>query len=357
MRVLLAFVSVAFVALGVVGVQAAPALERPPQLIAIAFDNCTENERWHDWSDFAGEMNRGGERVGFTFFVSGINFLANAKKHIYQGPHQARGASRINFGGTQDDVRRRIAFINAMYRQGHEIASHAVGHFDGRRWSASEWSAEFNSFDGLVRNIASNNELAPEERLAFSPNEVVGFRAPYLAHSPGLYTALAARGFRYDTSGTGPSHAWPEKRDGIWRFNLAGIRVSGSGRATLSMDYNFLVAQSGIGGIAARREEFRRQMLDSYLNYFRANYTGNRAPIHIGHHFTDYQNGAYRDALKSFVRAVCGLLEVRCVTYKTLADFMDRLSPQMLAAYRNGDFERVPVQASDVASATLGGAR
>ena len=98
-------------------------------------------------------------------------------------------------------------------------------------------------------------------------------------------------------------------------------------------------------------------MLDSYLNYFRANYTGNRAPIHIGHHFTDYQNGAYRDALKIFARAVCGLPEVRCVTYKTLADFMDRLAPEMLAAYRNGDFERVPVQASDVASATLGGAR
>ncbi len=351
MKVLLAFVGVAF---GVVGSQAAPVLERPPQYISIAFDNCTENERWQDWSDFAGEMNRDGERVRFTFFVSGINFLANARKHIYQGPHQTRGVSRINFGGTQDDVRRRIAFINAMYRQGHEIASHAVGHFDGKRWSASDWSAEFNSYDGLLKNIAGNNELSPEERLAFQPKDVVGFRAPYLAHSPGLYTALAERGFRYDTSGTGPFGAWPEKRDGIWRFNLAEMRISGTGRATLSMDYNFLVAQSGVGAIASRREEFRRQMLDSYLNYFRANYTGNRAPVHIGHHFSDYQNGAYRDALKSFVRTVCGLPEVRCVTYRTLADFMDGLSPQMLAAYRKGDFERVPVSASDVASAATG---
>ena len=76
---------------------------------------------------------------------------------------------------------------------------------------------------------------------------MVGFRAPYLAHSPGLYATLAERGFRYDTSGTAPSGAWPEKRDGIWRFNLAEIRIAGSGRATLSMDYNFLVAQSGAG--------------------------------------------------------------------------------------------------------------
>ena len=43
-------------------------------------------------------------------------------------------------------------------------------------------------------------------------------------------------------------------------------------------------------------------MLDTYLDYFNANYTGNRAPLHIGHHFTDYQRGAYREALKTFAR-------------------------------------------------------
>jgi hypothetical protein len=36
---------------------------------------------------------------------------------------------------------------------------------------------------------------------------------------------------------------------------------------------------------------------------------------------------------------------------------MDGLSAQTLAAYRKGDFEREPVQASDVASATTGAAR
>ncbi len=337
--------------------QAAHAVERPPQFIAIAFDNCTENERWQDWTDFAADMNRDGDKLRFTFFVSGINFLANAKKHVYQGPNQVRGASRVNFGGSQDDVRRRIGFINALHRQGHEIASHAVGHFDGRGWSQAQWNAEFASFDALMSNIAANNELAPDEGLAVSPKDLAGFRAPYLAHSPGLYATLAERGFRYDTSGTAPSYAWPEKRDGIWRFNLAGIRLSGSGRSTLSMDYNFLVAQSGAAPIASRREEFRRQMLDSSLGYFRTNYTGNRAPLHIGHHFSDYQNGAYRDALKSFARAVCGLPEVRCVTYKTLADFMDGLSPEMLAAYRKGDFPRAPEPAFDVASGPAGVAR
>ncbi|MET0277590.1 MAG: hypothetical protein ABW198_04575 [Pseudorhodoplanes sp.] len=338
------------VVVGVIISHTASAVERPPQFIAIAFDNCTENERWQDWTDFAADMNRDGDKLRFTFFVSGINFLATPKKHLYQGPNQTRGASRINFGGTPDDVRKRIGFINALHRQGHEIGSHAVGHFDGRAWSAAQWLTEFSSFDFLMSNAAANNELAPDEGLAVAPNDMAGFRAPYLAHGAGLYAALAERGFRYDTSGTAPSHAWPEKRDGIWRFNLASIRMSGSGRSTLSMDYNFLVAQSGAAPISALREHFRQQMLDSYLAYFRANYAGNRAPIHIGHHFSDYQNGAYRDALKSFARAVCGLPEVRCVTYRTLADFMDGLNEQKLADYRAGRFDRATMPAILVSS-------
>lgn len=335
------------------------AVDRPPQFVAIAFDNCTELDRWQEWTDFAAELNRGGERIRFTFFVSGINFLANGNRHLYQAPGQPRGTSRINFGGSAEDVRRRVAFMNTLYRGGHEIASHAVGHFDGRSWPQAAWTAEFAAFDSLVRNVAVNNALAGGEGFAFEPKDIVGFRAPYLAHSPGLYATLAERGFRYDTSGTMPSHAWPEKRDGIWRFNLAGIKLAGSGRATLSMDYNFLVAQSGAAPIASRREHFRQQMLDSYLNYFRANYAGNRAPIHIGHHFTDYQNGAYREALKTFARTVCGLPEVRCVTYKALADFMDTLKPETLAAYRKGDFPRAgePAFAGVAADETAGVAR
>ena len=70
-------------------------------------------------------------------------------------------------------------------------------------------------------------------------------------------------------------------------------------------------------------------MLQTYLDYFKSNYAGGRAPLHIGHHFTDYQNGAYREALKVFARAVCGLPRVRCVTYGKLADFMDALTPRL----------------------------
>ena len=73
---------------------------------------------------------------------------------------------------------------------------------------------------------------------------MIGFRAPYLAKSPGLYPALRNHGFRYDTSGVGPSDAWPEKIDGHLAFQSRDAEDSGSGKGTLSMDYNFFVAHS-----------------------------------------------------------------------------------------------------------------
>jgi hypothetical protein len=325
-------------------------VERPPQFVVMAFDNCTELERWQELTDFAAEMNRDGERVHFTFFVSGTNFIANESRHIYQGPQQRRGTSRINFGGSRDDVRRRVNYANALHRSGHEIASHAVGHFNGASWSAADWDKEFGAYGEILKNVGSNNAL-PDVSLAIAASGVIGFRAPYLAKSAGLYATLKNRGYRYDTSGIAYPDAWPEKVDGIWRFNLALLRIAGSGRGTLSMDYNFFMAHSRATDDPRRYQMAREQTLATYLKYFKTNYTGNRAPLHIGHHFADMQGGAYNEALKSFARAVCGLPEVRCVTYAKLADFMDRQGADTLAAYRKGDFARAVAPVLNVAQA------
>jgi peptidoglycan/xylan/chitin deacetylase (PgdA/CDA1 family) len=321
---------------------AAPAraeVDRPPQFVVMAFDNCTELETWQELADFAAEANSHGKRIHFTFFVSGINFIADAIRMIYQGPQQPRGLSRINFGGSPEQVRRRVDYVNALHSSGHEIASHAVGHFNGSGWSAGDWQTEFRSFHDVLSNVGPNNGLT-DTKLAFPLTQVVGFRSPYLAKNAGLYAALKQSRFRYDASGVGRSDAWPERIDGIWRFNLAMLRIAASGKNTLSMDYNFFVAHSRAVTDPRRFAMAREQMLATYLHYFTSNYAGNRAPLHIGHHFSAMQGGAYNDALKSFARAVCGLPEVRCVTYTELADFMDRQSAENLAAYRKGEFAR-----------------
>jgi peptidoglycan/xylan/chitin deacetylase (PgdA/CDA1 family) len=346
-RLLSRFVVLLIAALAV-GRASAVAVDRPPQYVVIAFDNCTELERWKEWSDFAASMNRDGDRVHFTFFVSGVNFIAERNKTVYEAPHARRGSSRINFGGTLDDVRSRILFINELRRRGHEIASHAVGHFDGRHWSAADWKREFASFDRAFSNVAANNGLPRASGFDFPVTDIAGFRAPYLATSPGLYTVMNAGRFRYHANGDAQSDAWPVKENNLWRFSLANLRIAGLRRKTLSMDYNFLVAQSMGLAVARNRELYRQQMLATYLDYFKTSYTGNRAPLHIGHHFTDYQNGAYREALKTFARAVCGLPEVRCVSYRMLADILDAQSPETLAVWRKGGFAHADMPAIDL---------
>ena len=330
-------------------VAAQAGVERPPQFVVMAFDNCTELERWQELTDFAAEMNKDGERLHFTFFVSGINFIADAQRNIYEGPHQRRGTSRINFGGSPEAVRKRVDYVNELHARGHEIASHAVGHFNGGGWSAADWDKEFRAFGDILDKVGSNNGL--DSKLAFASKQVSGFRAPYLAKSAGLYAALKDGGFRYDTSGVMQPNLWPEKVDGVWRFNLAILKLHGSDRKLASMDYNFFVAQSRAVLDPNRQDAHREQMLQTYLAYFKANYTGNRAPLHIGHHFFDYQGGAYRGALKAFARAVCGLPEVRCTTYAKLADFMDAQNAGTLAAYQAGDFPRAGEPAVRVAAA------
>jgi hypothetical protein len=317
-------------------------VDRPPQYVLMAFDNCTELDRWQELSDFSSRMNKNADIVHFTFFISGINFVADSYRNVYQGPHQRRGASNINFGGSQQDVLSRIRFVNDLRARGHEIASHAVGHFSGKSWSVADWGKEFDEFGEVLNNVGPNNRLGAEAALKFSAGDIVGFRAPYLDRSPGLYTVLKERGFRYDTSGSGSINTWPEKTGGIWRFNLAALKLEGTREMPLSMDYNVFMVQTRATHGPLNDEVVRGQTLRAYLNYFRTNYLGGRAPLHIGHHFFNYQNGAYNSALKSFAGAVCGLPEVKCVTYTALADFLDGQSLETLSAFRRGDFPRAP---------------
>jgi hypothetical protein len=315
-------------------------VRRPPQFVLMAFDNCTELDRWLDLTNFVTDMKAQNIPVHFTFFVSGVTFLSGKKRDLYMGPHHMRGESSIDFGGSPDDVRRRVALINGLHSLGSEIGSHAVGHFHGgeENWTANDWRSEFQAYKMMFLNVAGNNGLPSQVTFDFNFNEIVGFRAPHLSTSPGLYTALKENKFRYDTSSDNAPTDWPKKKGGIWRFNLANLKIAGTGKKTLSMDYNFYATQSHEQDDPDNYDLYRRQMLDTYVAYFKSNYTGNRAPINIGHHFYPYQGGVYHQALQAFARLVCGLPDVRCVTYTQLADFMDKLDQSTLAAYQSGDF-------------------
>jgi hypothetical protein len=116
---------------------------------------------------------------------------------------------------------------------------------------------------------------------------------------------------------------WPKKINNIWSFPLAQLTISGSGRKTLSMDYNFYYTQSGgREGSPELFPEYEREMYDTYMAYFNFNYHGNRAPIHIGHHFSLWNGGAYWKATQRFAAEVSKKEDVICGTYKDLLKFV-----------------------------------
>lgn len=323
---------------------------RPPQLIALAFDNCGQTDFWRASRQFAQEMKAIKIKVDFTYFLSGVYFLSERTKQLYHGPRKPDGSSEIGFATNDADLLERLNQIQSALNEGHEIGSHAVGHFDGSSWSAADWEYEFSTYLSLLKNVFKNNQLDPRQvgqPFKLLPSDITGFRTPYLAVSAGTAKSLSAFHFRYDTSLIESSDYWPKKINvtpevskGYWNFPLAILTLAGTNQKTISMDYNFYMAQSNAEDDLGHAPFYEQQMVDTYMQYFLTNYHGNRAPLQIGHHFSQMNGGAYWRAMKRFAREVCSKPEVKCVTYSRLADFMDKLSPETLAAYQAGKFKR-----------------
>lgn len=317
---------------------------RPPQYVVLGFDGSKSISFWNDTRSFTKQMSEKNINVPFTYFLSGVVFLKDTQKKLYKGPKHSAGQSEISYGGTQDDLVNRIQQVNLAISEGHEMASHANGHFDGgaERWSESDWTLEFNVFNWLLINVLQNNSLPNSvEPLNLNPEkDISGFRAPYLGVTAGLWSTLKNFKYQYDTSRVSEPNYWPQKLNGVWNFPLAMLRVVDTNKKTLSMDYNFYVADTGAKPDPANAATYRSRMKRSYLKYFEANYKGNRAPLHIGHHFSLWNGGAYHNALKDFAQEVCGKPEVKCVTYKELVQYMESLDEETLANYQRGQFNR-----------------
>jgi len=257
------------------------------------------------------------------------------------------GRSAIGFSENDDQTLiKRISYLNKAFEEGHEIASHANGHFDGSKWTHSHWMSEFKQFTDLIFRVFTNNKLILDsshtKELVFQERDIIGFRAPQLGVSSGLWSTMDEYSFQYDTSRVNQTNYWPKKETGnIWNFPLASVKIAGTGKRTLSMDYNFYVAHSNAKPDPGNAERYEKEMLETYLHYFESNYNGNRAPIHIGHHFSQWNGGAYWKALKKFAEKVCGLPEVKCVNYNELTEFMNSLDSQTLSQFQKAQFEKM----------------
>jgi hypothetical protein len=101
------------------------------------------------------------------------------------------------------------------------------------------------------------------------------------------------------------------------------------------MDYNLFANQVGLPP-----SHVELQAYESFWDAFRTSYDGNRAPFSLGQHFETWEAGAYDRALARFLVAACRLPEVRCVSFRELADFLDSLPAAVVRRYRAGRFPR-----------------
>jgi peptidoglycan/xylan/chitin deacetylase (PgdA/CDA1 family) len=290
---------------------AAPMQRTPPQVVIISFDSAQDIAQWKRSRALAA---RTGAR--FTYFLSCVYLLTPETKRLYDAPGKGPGRSNIGFARSKADVADRLEQINRALAEGHEIGSHACGHFDGKSWSKADWLAEFGAFRDVFRDAYRINGIVGEPAgWRDAAGRIKGFRAPYLSTAKAMYAALAQSGFAYDASGVSRGPVEPAAAGGVERFALPQIPEGPQARRVIAMDYNLFVRHSGGFDRPDEAAAFQARSYEAFKAAFDAQYRGQRVPLQLGFHFTLMNDGAYWNALEQFAGEVCVKPDVVCTSY------------------------------------------
>ncbi|MFG3347449.1 hypothetical protein ACGF1Z_20550 [Streptomyces sp. NPDC048018] len=310
--------------------------QQPPQFVVFSWDGAGE-----DSQKLFSHFRTVGKRYGatMTYFLSGVYLLPEDKRDLYDPPQHSPGRSDIGFNDVQG-IRATVRELRGAWEEGNEIGTHFNGHFCGKdggvgTWSVDEWKSEISQAKSFVKNWKTNAGLKGEKPLPFDyDKELVGARTPCLEGRTNFVRAASQMGFRYDTSGVN-DQIWPKKDAGLWDLSMQLVPVPGRAFQTLSMDYNFLVNQSGTTkGDPSMHQYWGNQMRDGLVQAFERSYRGNRAPLIIGNHFESWNGGTYMRAIEEAIATVCVQKDVKCVSFRQLADWLDAQDPAVIAKLR-----------------------
>lgn len=303
---------------------AAHAPKKPAQYVLISFDGANDVAQWRRSRALAARTG-----ADFTYFLSCVYLLTPDTKKAYRPPHAGAGRSNVGFAPSKEDVAARLQQIRFAAAEGHEIASHGCGHFDGKDWTKADWLSEFSSFTQILRDVYRLNGLPGEPAgWAGFTASVHGFRAPYLSTGKALYRALDEAGFSYDASGISRGPADPGRGSAVARFSLPQIPEGPGGRRVIAMDYNLYVRHSGGFERPSEAAAFEARTLDAFRAAFDREYRGARTPLQLGFHFTLMNDGAYWRALERFAAETCVKTDVKCVSYR---DYLHMTKPAAAA--------------------------
>lgn len=293
---------------------------QPRQIVVVSFDGASFVSQWERSRALA---RRTGAR--FTYFLSCVYLLSPETKEAYRAPGHRAARSNVGFAKTKEDVAARLAQIWSARGEGHEIASHGCGHFDGKDWTKADWKAEFGEFARILRDAWTLNGLQdePDGWRTFVADEIRGFRAPYLSTGDALYDALRDAGFAYDASGVSRGPARPERHGGVRRYALPMVPEGPAARPVIAMDYNLFARHSGAEETDDRDGRFEERAYRAFMAAFDEQLSGDRVPLQIGYHFTLMNGGAYWRALERFVGEVCIRADVDCISYDDMNRRLD----------------------------------
>ncbi|MFG2573215.1 hypothetical protein [Streptomyces sp. NPDC048481] len=320
--------------------------QKPPQFVVFSWDGAGEDSQklFSHFRKVAKANN-----ATMTYFLSGVYMLPREKAELYRPPQHSRGSSDIGFNDEQG-IADTVKQLRLAWLEGNEIGTHFNGHFCGKTgvgaWSVDEWKDEIAQAKQFVKTWKTNTGLNKAAPLPFDyDKELVGARTPCLEGQKNFMEAARQLGFRYDTSGV-DNQVWPARKSGLWDLSMQLVPFPGHKYEQLTMDYNFMVNQSGTAtqGDPDKFAFWGDQMRDGLLKGFHRAYDGNRAPLIIGNHFESWNGGTYMRAVEEVVEHVCNKPDVRCVSFRQLSDWLDAQDPQTLAKLRTLDVGEAPKQ-------------
>ncbi|GHH24257.1 hypothetical protein [Streptomyces rubradiris] len=321
--------------------------QKPPQFVVFSWDGAGEDSQrlFSHFREVAKENN-----ATMTYFLSGVYLLPEEKRDLYKPPQHSAGLSDIGFNDERG-ITDTLEQLRLAWLEGNEIGTHFNGHFCGPdggvgTWSVDEWKSEIDQAKRFVKSWRSNTGMRGEDPLPFDyDKELIGARTPCLEGRKNFVKAARDLGFRYDSSGVN-DQVWPKKKEGLWDLSMQLVPFPGHTYEQLTMDYNFMVGQSGTQtqGDPDKFDYWGDQMRDGLLKGFYRAYDGNRAPLVIGNHFESWNGGTYMRAVEEVVKEVCTKPEVRCVSFRQLVDWLDAQDPRTLARLRSLEVGEAPRQ-------------
>ncbi|KOV59932.1 lipoprotein [Streptomyces sp. AS58] len=326
--------------------------QTPPQFVIFSWDGAAEvgNGLFPRFLDLAEE-----HEAHMTFFLSGLYLLPESKRRLYDPPNNQRGASDISFL-TDAHIKDTLVNLRRAWLEGHEVGTHFNGHFCAGsgsvgNWTPQQWRSEIDQAKSFVKEWRTNTGWTDVPSLPFDyDKELVGARTPCLLGQENLLPTARELGWRYDASSPGGLQVWPQKKQGIWDLPLQQIPFPGRSFEVLSMDYNMLANQSvnSTNAPAHNYPGWREQSTQALISGFKRAYETNRAPFFVGNHFEQWNGGIYMDAVEEALKHIARERDkggdIRMVSFRQFADWLDVQRPEVLEAFRTLTVGQAPAE-------------